>query len=417
MKSKSQIYRQVRILDPISTVDTITDVLIVDGNIEQISPNLNVDTNNVEVIEGKDLILAPGLVDLYSNSGEPGYEERETLDSFSQSAMAGGFSRSAVLPNTMPVVDNPTTVAFIKSKVAHLSTHFYVWGSLTNNLEGKVIAELSSLAEAGVIGFTDNSPFDNLLLLRRLLEYAQPFDLPVALVPSNMKLRGEGVVRENSTSMRLGLVGASAVSETIAIASILELIALTKTSSHLMRISTARGVELIKRGKEEGLPITASVNWHHLILNSEAVASYDPNLRLEPPLGEENDRLALIKGVKDGVIDAIVVDHTPYTYEEKTVAFAQAPLGAIGYELILPLLWENLVNTGQINALKLWEALSTNPLRCLKQEPITLREGKKAEILLFSPHQSWQVIPSQLQSLSSNTYWLNREIRGKVLNN
>jgi len=415
VKPNSQIYRQVRILDPTSAVDTVTDVLIVDGNIQQINSHINYDSDDIEVIEGKDLILAPGLVDLYSHSGEPGYEERETLDSLSKSALSGGFSRGGILPNTLPVVDNPATVALIRGKVKHLATHFYIWGALTNNLQGNVVAELSSLAQAGVIGFTDSRPFDNLLLLRRLLEYAQPFDLPVALVPSNMRLRAEGVIRENDTSIRLGLMGCPGVSETIAIASILELVALTRTPVHLMRISTARGVELIRRAKEEGLPVSASVNWHHLILNSEAVASYDPNLRLEPPLGEENDRLALIEAIKNGVIDAIAVDHTPYTYEEKTVAFAQAPPGAIGYELILPLLWENLVTTGQISPLKLWEALSTNPLHCLKQEGIQLQEGQKAELILFSPHQSWQVTPSQLQSLSNNSYWLNQEIRGKVL--
>jgi len=153
------------------------------------------------------------------------------------------------------------------------------------------------------------------------------------------------------------------------------------------------------------------------LLNSEAVESYDPNLKLEPPLGAENDRLALVEGIKNGVIDAIAVDHTPYTYEENTVAFAQSPSGAIGYELVLPLLWENLVDTRQISALKLWEALSVNPLRCLNQKPISLQQGEKAELILFSPRQCWQVTPQNLKSLSSNTYWLNQELRGKVLSN
>ncbi|AUC59658.1 subgroup IIa dihydroorotase [Cyanobacterium sp. HL-69] len=417
VKPNSRIYRQVRILDPVCAVDNVTDVLVIDGKIEQVGNNLGYDAESVEVMEGDSLILGPGLVDIYSISGEPGYEERETLESLAGAMEAGGFSRTAILPNTSPVMDNPATCAFLEARVRDLSSRFYLWGALTNGLKGEVIAELASLAEAGVVGFTDNMPCDNLLLLRRMLEYAHPFDLPVALSPCNMQLRGAGVVRENSTSVRLGLMGCPAVSETIAIASIVELVGLTKTKVHLMRVSTERGVKLIERAKEEGLPITASVNWHHLLLNSEAVESYDPNLKLEPPLGAENDRLALVEGIKNGVIDAIAVDHTPYTYEENTVAFAQSPSGAIGYELVLPLLWENLVDTRQISALKLWEALSVNPLRCLNQKPISLQQGEKAELILFSPRQCWQVTPQNLKSLSSNTYWLNQELRGKVLSN
>ncbi|MGY6529365.1 MAG: dihydroorotase [Cyanobacterium sp.] len=417
VKPNSRVYRQVRILDPVCAVDDVTDVLVMDGKIEQVGNGLDYDADGVEVMEGNGLILAPALVDIYSSSGEPGYEERETLLTLGRAMEAGGFSRGAILPNTNPVMDNPATCAFMESRGRGLSSHFYLWGALTNGLKGDVIAELASLAEAGVVGFTDNKPYDNLLLLRRMLEYAHPFDLPVALFPNHTQLRGAGVIRENSTSVRLGLIGCPTVSETVAIASIIELVALTKTKVHLMRVSTERGVKLIQRAKEEGLPISASVNWHHLLLNSEAVESYDPNLRLEPPLGAENDRLALIEGIKNGVIDAIAVDHTPYTYEENTVAFAQAPPGAIGYELILPLLWENLVETGQISALKLWEALSVNPLLCLNQKPISLRPGEKAELILFSPQQCWQVTPQNLESLSSNTYWLNKEIRGKVLSN
>lgn len=414
VKPNSQIYRQVRILDPVRAVDDITDVLLIDGKIDQIGQNLDYDDPSAEVVEGESLILAPALADIYSSSGEPGYEDRETLVSLSEAMRAGGFSRGAILPNTNPVIDNPATCALIESRGRNLPAHFYLWGALTNGLKGDVIAELASLADAGVVGFTDNKPCDNLLLLRRMLEYAHPFDLPVALSPSNLQLRGAGVVRENSTSVRLGLVGCPAISETIAIASIIELVALTRTKVHVMRVSTERGVKLIAQAKEEGLPITASVNWHHLLLNSEAVESYDPNLKLNPPLGAENDRLALVEGIKNGVIDAIAVDHTPYTYEENTVAFSESPPGAIGYELILPLLWDNLVNTRILSALKLWEALSVNPLRCLNQQPISLQTGEKAELILFASQQPWQVTPQSLKSLSSNTYWLNKEIRGKI---
>lgn len=409
-----QLFQQIRILDPVSQIDQVSDILLEEGIIREIREQIISPDEKTKIIDGKGLILAPALVDLYSQSGEPGYEERETLSSLTEAAQGGGFSRVGILPNTNPVIDNSSVVSWIKQKTAHSATQFYIWGALTQNLAGEIIAPLAELAEAGVIGFTDNRPHRNLQLVRKLLEYAQPFNLPVALMPTNVELRGNGVIRESETSFRLGLVGEPEIAETIAIASVLELVSLTKTPIHLMRISTARGVQLIQQAKENNLPVTASVNWHHLLLNTEMIASYNPNLKFAPPLGTQFDRIALVEGIKNHIIDSIAVDHTPYTYEEKTVAFAQAPQGSIGLELILPLLWENLVMTGELSALELWRSLSLNPLKCLKKEPITLQIEKPAELVLFSPQQSWMVTSSQLKSLSFNTYWLDKQINGKM---
>jgi dihydroorotase len=314
-QNSQRVYQQIRLLDPLSSTDIITDVLIIDNKIEAIESKISSISEKIEVIDGEGLILAPGLVDLYSHSAEPGYEERETFVSLTEAAMAGGFTRIAILPNTVPVIDNPATLALLQSKINSPKLQFYFWGSLTQNLEGKKISELADLVNSGVIGFTDNKSHGNLNLIRRLLEYAQPFNLPIGLIPCDLQLRGNGVVREGDMSIKLGLLGDPTLSETVAIASIIELVAETKTPVHLMRISTARGVELIKQAKERDLPITASCTWMHLLFNTEAIASYDSNYRLEPPLGSENDRLALIEGIKEGVIDAIAIDHTAYTYE------------------------------------------------------------------------------------------------------
>lgn len=410
-----KLFQQVRIINPLSNIDTITDVLIQEDKIQQIAPNLQLNEQQGQIIDGTGLVLAPGLVDLYSSSGEPGNEERDTLASLAESAIAGGFTRGAILPNTNPVIDNPAVCNLIHSRLSqYTTTKFYLWGALTQNLQGETMAELGDLAESAVIGFTDNKAHKNLQLVRKLLEYAHPFNLPVALVPSDVQLQGKGVMREGETSIRLGLLGIPAIAETIAISAIVELVALTQTPVHLMRISTARGVELIRQAKEQDLPITASVNWHHLLLHTETIASYNPNLRFNPPLGTETDKQALIQGVKTGVIDAIAIDHIGYTYEEKTVAFAEAPNGAIGLQIALPLLWQNLVVTGELTALELWQSLSVNPLKCLQQKPINLAEGETAELILFSPQKSWQVNSSNLKSLSQNTYWLNKEIKGEV---
>jgi dihydroorotase len=222
-------------------------------------------------------------------------------------------------------------------------------------------------------------------------------------------------MREGETSIRFGLPGDPAISETTALATILEIVGEINTPVHLMRISTRRGVELIREAKMRGLPITASVTWLHLLLNTGSIASYHPSLHLAPPLGNESDRKALIAAIKEGIIDAIAIDHRPYTYEEKTVSFAEAPPGAIGLELALPLLWEKLVITGQLSALQLWQALSLNPCHCLQQKPASLTPGNPAEAILFHPQTSWKVTANNLQSLSHNTFWLNQTITGKVL--
>jgi dihydroorotase len=409
-----KLFQQIRILNPADGIDEVTDVLVTGNIIADINQGIKVENESTEIIDGTGLIFAPGLVDLYSYSGEPGFEERETLDSLSASALRGGFTRVGILPQTNPVVDSLSMVSWLKSKVNSSDVNFYIWGALTKDLAGETMAQLGELAEAGVVGFTDNRPHGNLQLLRKLLEYAQPFNLPVALVPNNLNLSGNGVMRESHTSIRLGLRGCPDIAESVAIASLLEIASFTKTPIHLMRISTAKGVELIRQGKEKGINVTASINWHHLLLETEMIASYNPHLRFEPPLGTLDDRLALLQGVKTGIIDAIAIDHQGYTYEEKTVAFAQAPPGAIGLQLALPLLWQNLVMTEELTPLELWRSLSVNPLKCLGKSPIKLEKGKPSEYIVFAPQERWQVTPSKLKSLSYNTYWLNKELQGKV---
>ena len=430
-----ELLQNVRVLDPVSEIDRIADILITEGQIAAIAEKITEFPADTEVRDCQGLILGPGLTDIYSHSGEPGFEERETLESLMQAAAAGGFTRVAILPDTSPPVDNLAGLALLQQYIRNLPIglpRLYFWGALTAGVKGQQMAELGELASPAIVGFADGLPLSNPALVRRLLEYIQPLGKSVALWPCDRTLAGNGAAREGAVSVRLGLPGIPASAETAALAAILELVASAGTPVHIMRVSCARSVELIRDAKARGLQVTASVTWIHLLLNVGAVSGnakdseggknaltasfpYDPNLRLEPPLGNLSDQLALIQAVKDGVIDAIAIDHNPHTYEEKTVAFADSPPGAIGLELALPLLWHGLVETGKFSALELWRVLSTGPAVCLGQTPATVAPGVSAELILFDPQMSWTVDRHSLKSRSANTPWLGQQLAGKVV--
>lgn len=430
-----ELLQNVRVLDPVSKLDRTADILIKENQIETIEEKITEIPTDTEVRDSQGLILGPGLVDIYSHSGEPGFEERETLESLMQAAAAGGFTRVAILPDTSPPADNLAGLALLQQHIRNLSPglpRLYFWGALTAGVKGQQMAELGELASSAVVGFADGLPLSNPALVRRLLEYIQPLGKSVALWPCDRTLAGNGAAREGAVSVRLGLPGIPATAETSALAAILELVASAGTKVHIMRVSTARSVELIRDAKARGLPVTASVTWMHLLLNVGAISgnakdsgggknaltasfAYDPNLHLEPPLGNLGDQLALIQAVKDGVIDAIAIDHNAHTYEEKTVAFADSPPGAIGLELALPLLWHGLVETGKISALQLWRVLSPGPAVCLGQTPPTAAPGVSAELILFDPLMTWTVEAHSLKSRSANTPWLGQKLAGKVV--
>jgi dihydroorotase len=423
-----ELLKKVRIIDPVANIDRQGDVLIVDGIIQEIKPEIITDFDTIEVLNCEGMILGSGLVDLYSHSGEPGYEDRETLSSLMQAGLAGGFTRIAILPDTLPTIDNPATLSLLQHKYSSILSNnpqLYFWGALTQNIAGKQMTELAELSHTNIIGFTDSQPIQDQVLLRRLLEYIKPLNLPIALYCCDCALAMDGVMREGNESIYSGLPGIPVYAETAALSTVLELVAEIQTPVHLMRVSTARSVELIQQAKSRNLPITASTTWMHLLLNTTAISGnssdnisilpYDPNLNLDPPLGNSQDQIALIQGIKTGIIDAIAVDHTPYTYEEKTVAFADTPPGVIGLELALPLLWQKFVESKQWSALELWQKLSLNPALCIGKQLNPITENKPAELTLFDPQQSWQVESSQLQSLAENTPWFNQKLTGRVI--
>jgi dihydroorotase len=393
------LLEQIQILDLArSSFGDRTNLLITVDH--QVELNPSVLPPQVETFSADHLILGNGLVDLYSSCGEPGYELRETWHSLDMAARHGGFVQVGILPP----VNNLASVELIRQQAP---ASLKPWAAITKNRLGLEMNDLAELS-AHVCGFTDAMPFSHLGFLRRAMEYLQPFNKPLLLWAYNLELAAKGVMREGEWSLSYGLAGVPAIAETSAIAALIELIDLTRTPVHLIRLSTARSVELITEAQARGLPITASVSWHHLLHEAIAVADYNPNLRFTPPLGNKSDREALIAGIKSGIIGAIAIDHTPYTYEEKMVAFEQSPPGAIGLEFALPLLWQNLVETGKLSALELWRSLSSNPASYMG----TPTPGLST---IFDPQLVWEVNRSTIFSLSLNSIYLGQSVVGRAI--
>ncbi len=425
------LIQQARVIDPVLNRDFLADILIVDRKIEEIKSHIVAPTENSQVISGENLVLSTGLFDLYSHSGEPGHESRETLASLATSALAGGFSDVAILPSTSPPIDNPEVLAALRQKVAYLHKYhnhpisrLHFWSTLsssqpianTNNPNSATSNQMVALGELSKknIGFTERFSFTDLSLLKQSLEYLQAFQKPVAIDLSSNNLTNNGLIREGANSVRYGLIGNPAYAESAAIAAVLEIVASLNTPVHIMRVSTTRGVELIADAKERGVPITASTSWMHLLFNTQDQANYDPNLRLDPPLGNPEDQKTLQQGIKAGIIDAIAIDHQAYTYEEKTVPFALAPPGVIGLEIALPILWEKLVKTKILTSIELWSALSVNPRLCLQKKPLPLN-SPLADLTLFDTSKQWQLNAQNSHSQSMNTPWWQQQITGKVI--
>jgi len=405
-----RLLQQVRVVDPLNRADYRADVLFRGDELVAIAP-ADIPPES-ERVPAEQLILAPPLVDLYSHSGQPGYEARESLTSLLAAAAAGGVQHLTLLPTTQPVIDDPAVWNSIQHDLpAESWTQVRVWAALSQGGAGKALSNLAELAAAGVVGFCDDSGLVNWPLLQRALTYLQPIQKCVALWPFDATLAAHGVARESLDALRLGLAEQLICCETIPLLAILELGRTVTTPIHLMRLSTARSVEILTQAKPE--TVTASVCWLHLLFDTEDLATYDPNLRLEPPLGTPTDRQSLIEGVKTGVIEAIAIDHTPLLYEEKMISFAEALPGAIGLELALPALWQGLVAPGHLTAVDLWHAISTAPARILGLAPPQLQPPSR-NVILFDPTAAWTVNAQSLRSRCHNTPYWQRTLRGQL---
>ena len=398
-----------RIVDPASGKEGSGDVFIADGRISPEGGKAD------RVIDAKGLVVAPGFIDLSARLREPGYEYKATLESEMDAAVSGGVTSLACPPDTDPPLDEPGLVDMLRRRAKALSrARVYPVGALTVKLEGEALTEMGQLTDAGCVAFSQaNVPMADTQVLWRALQYAATFGYPVWLRAEDASLAKGGVAHDGEVATRLGLPGIPAFAETIALATLLELVRATRARVHVCRLSTAGGVELMRRAKQEGLPVTCDVGVHHVHLCDMDLGYFDSQCRLEPPLRSQRDRDALSRGLVEGVVDCICSDHTPVDEDGKHLPFAQAEPGATGLELLLPL----TLRWGQANKLGLAATLAritAEPARILGVASGRLAPGAPADVVLFDPAAPLKVAPETLKSQGKNTPFLGYELAGRV---
>lgn len=412
------LLRSGRVIDPAAGLDETTDVLIQDGSIAAIGTDL--EAGSAQVIDAAGLVVSPGFIDMHVHLREPGREDEETIATGSAAAAAGGFTAVCAMPNTDPVADSAAIVekVWALGREAGL-VEVIPAGALSKGLKGEKMADLGEMARsvAGVRLFTDDGHgVQDALFVRRAMEYLTTFDAIYAEHCEDAALAADGQMHEGDRSVALGLRGIPAAAEELMAARDIELSRLTGCRLHLLHISTAGTVELVRRAKAEGLRVTAEAAPHHFTLTDALLEDYDPNCKVNPPLRSDADRAAIVAGLADGTIDAIATDHAPHAVEEKDQEFLYAPPGMIGLETALALTLTELVEPGHLTLSDAIDRLSTRPARILGLSGHgSLQVGADANVAVFDPTLEWTVDPHRFHSLSRNTPFTGRTLRGKVL--
>jgi dihydroorotase len=406
-----------RLLDPASGLDAPGGVVIEDERIADLGPHLHrAAIEDAEAIEAGGACLAPGLVDMRVQLGEPGAEHKETYASGTAAAAAGGVTSFACLPNTVPPIDDPAMVEFVARRARQLKrAKVYPYGAITRGCAGKDLAELALLQEAGAVGFTDGDrAVADSLVMRRAMAYASAIAGLIVQHPEDPALAAGGAMNEGEVATRLGLAGIPAVAEVMLIERDLRLVELTGCRYHVAHVSTAAAVEAVRRAKYRGMPVTAEAAPHHFALNELEVEGYRTFAKTSPPLRSEDDRRAVVAGLADSTIDVIASDHCPQDQDSKRLPFAQAEFGVVGLETLLPVALQ-LVHDGSMGLLEVLGKLTCAPADLLGLDAGRLRKGAPADLILFDPEAPWRVREEDLRSLSKNTAFEGRPVQGKVL--
>lgn len=405
-----------RIFDPAHKIDKKAVLIVDQGKILDICDEKQaskyVATNTVDA---KGMWCVPGFIDAHTHLREPGFEYKETIETGTRAAVAGGFTSVACMANTNPVNDNPYVTAFIRERAkAFGKCRVFPIGAVSKGLKGEDLAEIGGMVEQGIVAISDDGmPVMNSYLMRKAMEYAKAFNIPVISHAEDLNLVGQGVVNEGPVSTKLGLRGNPAAAEEIMVAREIALSRHTRCPMHIAHISTELGLNHVKRAKDEGLPVTAEVTPHHLFLTDEAVCTYDTHCKMAPPLRSEKDVKALRKALKEGYIDLIATDHAPHGVIDKGVEFDSAAFGIIGLQTVVPLVLR-LVDEGVITLARAVSAMTSEPAKLFRLDLGTLRPGFAADFTLIDAKAEWKFTDEEVFSKSKNSPFLNWKFKGRV---
>ena len=416
---KEKYFINARIIDPSQGIDEIGGLIVdANGKIKAVGKKVNKENipTKSEKIDLKSKVLIPGIVDMKVFVGEPGFEYKENFRSLSNAALSGGVTSVVSMPNTSPAIDNVSMVDFILRRGRDKSViNIFPAATLTRNMEGKLMTEFGLLSKKGIIGFTDaTKTIQNSEIMSRIMNYASDLDVLVMQHPEDQELSKGRCISEGEISTRLGLQGIPDIAEKIIIERDLSLLGEYPCRYHISQLSSAKSVEVIKKYKKEGIKFSAGVSINNLSLNENDIGDFKTFMKVSPPLRKEDDRKALIKGIKDGYIDVIVSDHKPEDEESKRLPFAQAAEGSIGIETLLSLALE-LYHNQSLPLKKIIETITCNPARILKINKGNLKKGSDADLCIFDLNEPWKVDVSKLKSKSKNAAIENRKLQGKVL--
>tara|TARA_B110001452_G_scaffold101338_1_gene84047 strand:+ start:406 stop:1698 length:1293 start_codon:yes stop_codon:yes gene_type:complete len=416
---REKIFINARIIDPSQNMDE-EGCLVIDknGKIKSIGKNTKKNNTNLsaEIIDVKNNILIPGIVDMKAFVGEPGFEYKENFRTLSQAALAGGVTSIVTMPNTKPIIDNVSMVDFIIRRGRDkASVNLFPCGALTKQMEGKLMTEFGLLTSKGIIGFSDvKRAVQNTETMARIMDYASDIGVLIMQHVEDYELSKNGCINEGEISNRLGLEGIPSIAEKIIIERDLTLLGEYPCRYHINQISSKNSLEVIRKNKINDKKFSVGVSINNLSLNENDIGDFKTFLKLSPPLRLEDDRIALVEGVKNGLIDVIVSDHTPEDEESKRLPFAQAATGAIGIESLLPLALE-MYHNNSLPLNKIIETLTINPSKILQINKGTLKKGSDADICIFDLNKPWVLKADQLKSKSKNTAIENRKMQGKIL--
>lgn len=403
-----------RVLDPSQGIDQITDLWIRDETILGIGPPSG--TRADHTIDAQDKIVCPGLIDMHVHLREPGREEDETIATGTAAALAGGVTSVACMPNTEPALDSQAAAEFVYLQAARAgNANVFPVGAITKGRQGQELAEIGGLVEGGAVAFTDDgSPVVSAEIMRRALEYCRMFNKAVLSHAEDLELTRGGVMHEGFESMRLGLRGMPAAAEEVMVHRDIILAEMTGGRLHILHVSTAGSVELIRQARRRGVQVSGEATPHHFTLTDKCLRSFDSNYKMAPPLRTERDVEAVIVGLKDGTLEVIATDHAPHAPEKKMRELDQAPNGIIGLETLVPVCVMSLIEPGHLTWPQLIEKLTINPARVLGIDRGTLKPGAKADVTIIDPKLEWTIDPNGFRSKSRNSPFAGWKVKGRA---